>query len=79
MLNTSTSMISDVIGDKTKSAAFVYGFYSFVDKTANGLFLFWLIASYSMDASALQLCIGIIPTVCSTLCMALSFGLPPLK
>lgn len=53
MLNTSTSMISDVIGTQTKSAAFVYGVYSFVDKTANGLFLFWLIASYSMDAAAL--------------------------
>jgi Na+/melibiose symporter-like transporter len=53
MLNTSTQMISDVIGTKTQSAAFVYGFYSFVDKTANGLFLFWLIASYSMNAGAL--------------------------
>ena len=53
MLNTSTSLISDVIGTQTRSAAFVYGFYSFVDKTANGLFLFWLIATYSMDAKAL--------------------------
>lgn len=50
MLNTSTSMISDVIGKQTQSAAFVYGFFSFVDKTANGLFLFWLIATYSMNA-----------------------------
>ena len=53
MLNTSTSLISDIIGTQSRSAAFVYGFYSFVDKTANGLFLFWLIATYSMDAKAL--------------------------
>lgn len=78
MLNTSTSMISDVIGTQTKSAAFVYGVYSFVDKTANGLFLFWLIASYSMDAGALQTCIAVIPSICSILCALLSFALPDL-
>ena len=50
MLNTSTQMISDVIGSNTQSAAFVYGTYSFVDKTINGLFLYWLISSYSMSA-----------------------------
>ena len=53
MLNTSTSIISDVIGTNIQSAAFVYGLYSFVDKIANGLFLFWLIANYSTDAFAL--------------------------
>jgi len=53
MLNTATSMISDVIGRNAESAAFVYGAYSFVDKTANGLFLFWLIANYSASPAAL--------------------------
>jgi hypothetical protein len=71
-------MISDVIGTQTQSAAFVYGFYSFAEKTANGLFLFWLIASYSMDAFALQTCIAIIPTICSVLCATLSFLMPNL-
>ena len=46
-------LISDVIGTNIQSAAFVYGLYSFVDKIANGLFLFWLIANYSTDAFAL--------------------------
>jgi len=72
MLNTSTSMISDVIGTNIQSAAFVYGLYSFVDKIANGLFLFWLIANYSTDAFALQTCISAIPAICSVLCALLS-------
>lgn len=37
MMNTSTSLISDVIGKDADSSAFVYGFYSFMDKIANGI------------------------------------------
>jgi hypothetical protein len=36
MINTSTSLISDVIGKEAENSAFVYGFYSFMDKIANG-------------------------------------------
>ena len=44
MLNTGTSLISDVIGSDVKSAAFVYGAYSLLDKFANGFLLYWLVA-----------------------------------
>jgi Na+/melibiose symporter-like transporter len=44
MLNTGTSLISDVLGGDVKSAAFVYGAYSLLDKFANGFLLFWLVA-----------------------------------
>lgn len=47
MLNTSTSLISDVIGKDNTSSAFVYGIYSLFDKFANGLLGYWLIAEYS--------------------------------
>lgn len=47
MLNTGTSLISDVIGNEAESAAFVYGTYSLFDKFANGILLFWLISFYS--------------------------------
>ena len=47
MLNTGTSLISDVIGNEAESAAFVYGTYSLFDKFANGILLFWLISYYS--------------------------------
>jgi hypothetical protein len=36
MINTSTSLISELIGKDSKNSAFVYGFYSFMDKIANG-------------------------------------------
>ena len=47
MLNTATSLISDVIGNDTANSAFVYGCYSFFDKVANGLGLYFLVAIYS--------------------------------
>jgi Na+/melibiose symporter-like transporter len=45
MLNTATSLISDVIGKDAESSAFVYGAYSFFDKVANGVIIF-LITSF---------------------------------
>ena len=44
MLNTSTSLISDVIGNDSANAAFVYGVYSLFDKLANGSLLFYMVA-----------------------------------
>ena len=32
MINTATSLISDVIGTDSKNSAFVYGFYSLMDR-----------------------------------------------
>jgi len=37
MLNTATSLISDVIGSDAENSAFVYGCYSLFDKFANEL------------------------------------------
>ena len=45
MLNTATSLISDVIGKDAESSAFVYGAYSFFDKVTNGVLIF-LVTSY---------------------------------
>lgn len=61
MLNTSTSLISDVINQDAESAAFVYGIYSFLDKFANGFLLFWLVARFSENEKALRLIISVIP------------------
>lgn len=61
MLNTSTSLISDVINQDAESAAFVYGIYSFLDKFANGFLLFWLVAQYSENERALRIIISVIP------------------
>jgi hypothetical protein len=47
MLNTGTSLISDVIGNESESAAFVYGTYCLFEKFGNGILLFWLISNYS--------------------------------
>lgn len=47
MLNTGTSLISDVIGNEAESAAFVYGTYCLFEKFGNGILLFWIISHYS--------------------------------
>ena len=71
MLNTATSLISDVIGKDEQSAAFVYGVYSFFDKLANGILLFFITA-YMVDyATPLRWIIALTPIICS----AGAFGL----
>ena len=40
VLNTSIALISEVIGVKGSSGAFVFGFYSFFDKFSGGIALF---------------------------------------
>ena len=47
MINTSTSCISDVIKNDSANSAFVYGFYSLLDKFANGLLLFWMVKEFT--------------------------------
>jgi len=46
MLNTATSLISDVIGNSDGAGAFVYGAYSLFDKVANGILLYWITVSF---------------------------------
>lgn len=65
MLNTGTSLISDVIGNDVKSSAFVYGIYSLLDKFANGFLLYWLVAAYSTNVVALPWIMATIPIVCT--------------
>jgi len=40
MLNTAITLISDVIGLRGESGAFVFGAYSFMDKISTGIALF---------------------------------------
>lgn len=61
MLNTSTSLISDVVGKDSKQAAFVYGFYSLLDKWGNGFMLYFLVADYSTNDLALRYIVTVIP------------------
>ena len=49
MINTATSLISDVIGNDSKNSAFVYGCYSLFEKFANGGLLYWILAKYTED------------------------------
>ena len=46
LLNTSTSIISDVIGNDDTSSAFVYGTYSLFDKFSSGILLTIISVSY---------------------------------
>ena len=73
MLNTGTSLISDVIGTDNKSAAFVYGVYSLLDKFANGFLLWWLVRNYSKDVTALKYILAVIPSVASLGCALMTW------
>lgn len=64
MLNTATSLISDVIGKSESSSAFVYGAYGFFDKVANGVGIFIITANFNTDATALRWIIGLTPPLC---------------
>lgn len=65
MLNTATSLISDVIGNDSENSAFVYGCYSLFDKFANGGLLFWIVAEYTKNAKALKWIMAIVPIICA--------------
>ena len=73
MLNTGTSLISDVIGTDNKSSAFVYGVYSLLDKFSNGFLLWWLVRNYSKDVTALKYILAIIPSISSLGCAFLTW------
>jgi hypothetical protein len=72
MINTATSMISDVIGKDDQSSAFVYGAYSFFDKVSNGIIIFGITATWIENGDALKWCIAVIPVICSFLAYILS-------
>jgi len=44
-LNTSITLIGEVIGLKGDKGAIVYGFYSFFDQLGNGLILFFIMVN----------------------------------
>ena len=65
MLNTATSLISDVIGNDTANSAFVYGCYSLFDKFANGGLLYFILATYTHDPNAIKTIMAFVPIVCA--------------
>ena len=73
MLNTGTSLISDMIGQDTENSSVVYGFYSLFDKCANGIIIFLFVSAYSDNEFALRLIMGVLPTVCSILCFVFAW------
>lgn len=73
MLNTATSLISDVIGTDSENSAFVYGVYSLFDKFANGFLLYWIVAMYSHDPDALRYIMAISPVACSILAYGMTY------
>ena len=73
MLNTSISLISDVIGKDDQSSAFAYGAYSFFEKTVNGILIFFIIAYFNESELPLRLISGILPVFCATFAFTLTF------
>jgi len=61
LLNTATSIISDVIGSDDTSSAFVYGIYSLFDKFSSGFCLYFM-TQYLLDKEIpLRMIAGALP------------------
>ena len=73
MINTSTSLMSDVIGKDAESSAFVYGFYSFMDKIANGFAIERSHKLFENDPTGLRVIMGGLPIACSVLAFGLTY------
>jgi hypothetical protein len=73
MLNTATSLISDVIGSDAEGSAFVYGVYSLLDKFSNGFILYYIVANYSDDDHSLRLIMAYAPIICAVSSYILTF------
>ncbi len=73
MINISTSLISDVIGKDAESSAFVYGFYSFMDKIANGFAIERALKLFEEDKVGLKIIMGGLPIFCSIMAFLLTF------
>jgi len=73
MLNVSTSLISDVIGDDNTSSAFVYGAYSFADKIVNGILISLLIGNYASNGYALRWILCLVPTFSAGLALLCAY------
>ena len=73
MINTSTSLISDVIGKDAESSAFVYGVYSFMDKIANGLAIERALSLYKDDKMGLKVIMGGLPVATAVLAFGLTY------
>ena len=65
MLNTSTSLISDVIGNDTANSAFVYGCYGLSEKVVNGGLLYYIIAYHTHCPDSLRWIMAFVPTICA--------------
>jgi len=73
LLNTATSLISDVIAKNADSSAFVCGSYSFFDKVANGVIIFVITSYFNHSEPALKWMMGMIPIVCSVSAFLLTY------
>ena len=76
MMNTATSLISDVIGNDSKNSAFVYGSYNLFAGCTYGGLLYWIISKYTSSETpeeketsekALRLIMAFCPVIAATI------------
>ena len=65
MINVATCLISDSIKKNDTNAAFVYGFYSFIEKVTNGIFAFILSTYFLENQFVLRVSFAFIPIICA--------------
>ncbi len=74
MMNTSTSLVSEMIGHDDQSSAIVYASFNIIESFSNGGVVF-IINAYELtkDDRSLKIMISIIPVICSIIAFIISY------
>ena len=74
MMNTSTSLVSEMIGHDDQSSAIVYASFNIIESFSNGSVVF-IINAYELtkDDWSLKIMISVIPIICSIVAFLISY------
>ena len=74
MMNTSTSLVSEMIGHDDQSSAIVYASFNIIESLSNGSVVF-IINAYELtkDTLSLKIIISTIPIICSIISYLTSY------
>ena len=74
MMNTSTSLVSEMIGHDDQSSAIVYASFNIIESFSNGSVVYIIMAfNIYMDDWYLKFLISVIPIICSIVAYLISY------
>lgn len=74
MMNTSTSLVSEMIGHDDQSSAIVYASFNIIESFSNGSVVYIIMAfNIYMDDWYLKFLISVVPIICSIVAYLISY------